>query len=138
MIPCNVHMTSDLVYTSNSPRHAQQHDMLGCVCCQPRVDCCLVVPFPPPLFLATDWVYKGCWPHLIAIGGDASELSQLDLCAPVGTVPHKGNVASASLLVDVALVVRLSILHSPAMKLSAMVTCQAAATSRGRGFKESE
>lgn len=48
--------------------------------------------------------------HLVAIGGNASELCQLDLGTPVGTVPHKGNVASAPLLIDVALVECLSIL----------------------------
>lgn len=50
---------------------------------------------------------------LCGVLGVSCELSQLDLGAPVGTVPHKGNVASAPLLIDVALVVRLSILQPP-------------------------
>ena len=68
-------------------------------------------------------VYKGVRPDLIAIGSGASELCQFDLSAPVGTVPHKGDVASTPLLIDVALVVRLSVLQSTATKISVKVSC---------------
>lgn len=63
-------------------------------------------------------MYKVAWPNLIAIGGNARELCQLDLRPPVGAVPHEGDVTSTPLLIDVALVVRLSVLQSTAMRLS--------------------
>ena len=48
---------------------------------------------------------------LIAVGGSASDLSQLDLRSPIGTVPHKGDVAPTPLLIDIPLVVCLSLLQ---------------------------
>lgn len=50
--------------------------------------------------------------YLSAVCRAAGELSQLDLGTPVGAVPNIGKVSPTPLLIDVALVVRFSILHT--------------------------
>ena len=64
--------------------------------------------------------------YLSTVCGAAGELSQFDLGTPVGAVPNIGKVTPTPLLIDVALVVRFSILHTwTEVQVSALFWVQA-------------